>query len=454
MLLSTAFFSFAHSLDASSRFAHSLDASSRTEARRMFPITTKADGVRSRGANCKCRAPEPRWILMESQIPLVGDEDNSGFGSSVAISGDGKTFAVGAPNKSGGQVRLFRYNDVSFKWEMLDTIDGVFSENSAGGTSISLSKDGNILALGAPNDEGEVHFYKYDVDSYTWVKMGNPNTVVSADRYYYTGESISLSDDGETVAIGSNSGNRDDGETLIYKFNENTNTWEQSGEIIGLEKDGTFGDSVSLSQDGGYVAIAATERKYDGKGVVRIYKYNSSEEKWEEVGAFHGSEAEDNFGNSISLKTDKATGATIVAMGASPPSTRGGYVTVHSFDGDSWTKLGHNIPVATYTENVKYSTTFVDLSDDGNVIAVGSHQDDTRTGLVRVYKYDSLKDEWKQVGDDISNDDGKQGDRFGSSVSLSDDGETVVIGAGHAELDFPTFNNYGRGYVQVYKLGN
>ena len=98
---------------------------------------------------------------------------------------------------------------------------------------------------------------------------------------------------------------------------------------------------------------------------------------------------------------------------------------------------------------VKRGNTFVDLSDGGNVIAVGSHQADTRTGLVRVYKYDGLKDEWKQVGDDISNDDGKQGDRFGSSVSLSDDGETVVIGAGYSDADPDDHDNYGQGYVQV-----
>jgi len=88
----------------------------------------------------------------------------------------------------------------------------------------------------------------------------------------------------------------------------------------------------------------------------------------------------------------------------------------------------------------------VSLSADGNIVAIGTPNNSGNgnySGTVRIYKNES--DIWTQLGVDI---DANEGDFFGSSVSLSSDGNIVAIAA-------PGNNNNGginSGSVRVYDL--
>ena len=135
-----------------------------------------------------------------------------------------------------------------------------------------------------------------------------------------SGESVSLSVDGLTVAIGApdNDGNGVFvGHTRIYRLNEVTNQWEQFGQDI--DGDAIFDDSgrsVSMSSDGLTVAIGAPEN--DGNGVfnsghTRIYHFNAVTSQWEQVGQdIDGDASFDDAGESVSLSSDGLT----VAIGA------------------------------------------------------------------------------------------------------------------------------------------
>ena len=90
------------------------------------------------------------------------------------------------------------------------------------GYSVSLSADGNRLAIGSPlndgngNDSGSVSVYELD-SSNNWQKLGlNINGEAAGDQLGY---SVSLSADGNRVAIGSplndGSGN-DSGSVRVY----------------------------------------------------------------------------------------------------------------------------------------------------------------------------------------------------------------------------------------------
>lgn len=128
---------------------------------------------------------------------------------------------------------------------------------------------------------------------------------------------------------------------------------------------------VALSADGQIAAYSFTNNETDQKGYVRIYRYNSQEAKWLELGTqIDGESSRDHSGNSIDLSAD---GLTII-IGAA-------------------------------------------LND-------GNGED---AGHARVFRYDEGKAAWSQLGQDL--DGTNAGDRFGSSVSLSADGLTALIGA-------------------------
>ena len=88
-------------------------------------------------------------------------------------------------------------------------------------------------------------------------------------------------------------------------------------------------------------------------------------------------------------------------------------------------KVGENIDgESAYDQSGKS----VSLSGDVNTVAIGAHSNydnGSNSGHVRVYATNGIS--WIQIGDDI---DGKSaGDNSGWSVSLSDDGSMMAIGA-------------------------
>ena len=152
-------------------------------------------------------------------------------GKVVSLSSDGTIVAVGADNDSNGNksghVRGtsgtgqhgFRGND----------IDGEAAGDNSG-NSVSLSSDGTIIAVGAYKNDGKGantgHVRVYEWDGSTWTQKGTDIDGESAEDR--SSNSLSLSPDGTTVAIGAwdNDGNgRNSGHVRVYKWNGTT--WVQ-----------------------------------------------------------------------------------------------------------------------------------------------------------------------------------------------------------------------------------
>ena len=94
----------------------------------------------------------------------------------------------------------------------------------------------------------------------------------------------------------------------------------------------------------------------------------------------------------------------------------------------------------------------VDISSDGNTLAIGSPgywAVADRPGYVRVFSLESSDDldtgNWTQIGDDIIGE--ANGDDFGISVSISDDGKTIAVGAWCNDG-----NGDDLGHVRVYRI--
>jgi hypothetical protein len=233
--------------------------------------------------------------------------------------------------------------------------------------------------------------------------------------------------------------------SLVTDDEAGDDTWNQIGQdIIGYENGNQFGFSVSISEDGGTIAVGAIYGAKYNSGYVRIYRLEDDGTSWGQIGQDIVGEAEnDYFGCSVSLSADGST----IAIGAPLNDDNGvdsGQVMVHRIDseGSSWERLVQGI----HGDNAgDWSGISVDLSSDGNTLAVGSTGywlDDDRPGYVRVF---SLESSLIQIGQDIIGE--ANGDEFGVSVSLSDDGKTLAVSAPTADA-----NGVSTGHVKVYHM--
>ncbi|MGW8122653.1 beta strand repeat-containing protein, partial [Roseivirga echinicomitans] len=389
-------------------------------------------------------------IVTQLGLDLDGEAALDQSGSSVSLSADGKTMAIGASGNddnglNSGHVRIYRYNGTA--WVQLGSdIDGE-AAGDLSGSSVSLSADGKTVAIGAPSnadngsESGHVRIYTYNGTA--WVQLGTDIDGEAEDDQ--SGRSVSLSADGKTVAIGAygNDGNGfDSGHVRIYTYNGSA--WVKLGlDIDGEAANDQSGTSVSLSADGKTVAIGASYNAGNGSfsGHVRIYTYNGS--AWVKLGLdIDGEAAHDRSGNSVSLSADGKT----VAIGAYLNTGNGdysGHVRIYTYNGTAWVQLGADIDgEAAYD----FSGISVSLNADGKTVAIGAYNNDGNgadSGHVRIYTYNGTA--WVQLGADLNGE--AAGDQSGISVSLNADGKTVAIGA---------YNNDGNGsnsgHVRVYKL--
>jgi 6-phosphogluconolactonase (cycloisomerase 2 family) len=85
---------------------------------------------------------------------------------------------------------------------------------------------------------------------------------------------ISLSEDSKTVAIGdyyTNENGADGGSVSVYQFDDTDSIWIQHVKINGEDTFDWFGFTVSLSADGNMVAVGSPNSG-DGRGNVRVFK--------------------------------------------------------------------------------------------------------------------------------------------------------------------------------------
>ena len=316
------------------------------------------------------------------------------------------------------------------------------------GWSVSLSNDGTIMAIGAYKNNGNgtasghVRVYGRGPNAGVWTQLGADIDGEAAGDH--SGYAVSLSDDGTIVAIGavSNAGNGTyAGHVRVYGYS--SGSWSQLGADIDGEAIADFsGASVSLSDDGTVVAIGADLNGGSGftSGHVRVYGYSSG--SWSQLGAdIDGEAAADRSGASVSLSDD----GTIVAIGApynDGGGSKAGHVRVYEYASGTWSQLGADIDGEAADDQSGWS---VSLSDDGTIVAIGAPQNDgngTDAGHVRVYEY--VSGSWSQLGADIDGE--AAGDWSGQPVSLSDDGTIMAIGAPQNDGNDPYV-----GHVRVYE---
>ncbi len=363
---------------------------------------------------------------------ISGENNDDWFGISVSLSSDGSTLAVGAArNDDGGEnaghVRVF--NNVGGTWTQIGSdLDGEAPDDWYG-YSVSLSSDGSILAVGARhndangNNSGKIIIYENQAG--TWTQIHDLYGTSNNEQF---GVSVSLSADGTIFAIGSpfndNTNGAGAGKVKIYK--KITYGALLLGQIFGEAAGDEFGRSVSLSADGNTLAVGSTYN--DGSatdaGNARIFHYDGT--NWLQIGNnINGEAAGDIFGYSVSLSADAST----IAVGAAHNDDAGndaGSVRIYENQSGNWVQIGDDIDGEEALDNFGIS---VSLNNDGSIVAIGAYKNDNEGGAAAgsVKIFENQEGTWTQLGANI-NGAGSM-DNAGSSVCLDASGSVVAIGS-------------------------
>ena len=261
------------------------------------------------------------------------------------------------------------------------------------------------------------------------------------------------------------------GKTVVYSYNSTSKKWTQLGDSpLGQRGDidagsvgDSFGYSVSLNAAGTRIAVGApwNDNDNDGNylddndtdndyrndtsnlsglltniGATYIYDYNTTTQKWTQVGnPIIGETAGDLSGWNIMLND---SGSRVVIGAPNAGSTDHGHVRAYEYISGTWTKLGTDIDGVATNDR---TGTSVAINSSGSRIAIGTPYNNGEVGNVKVYEY--VSNSWSQIGVTIVGP--TSSDRFGWSLSLDGTGNKLIIGAPQAGDD-----SGGRAYVYAY----
>jgi len=200
---------------------------------------------------------------------------------------------------------------------------------------------------------------------------------------------------------------------------------QQGGKLVGTGGVGRAaqGTSVTLSADGNTAIVGG---RYDNSGVGAAWVYTRSGGVWSQqgqklVGA--GASGASWQGSSVSLSAD---GNTAIVGGFLDNSSVGA-AWVYTRSGGVWSQQGQKL-VGAGASGESWQGSSVALSADGNTAVVGGTQDNSGAGAAWVYTRNGGV--WTQQGSKLVGAGAIGGSGQGQSVSLSADGNTAIVGGG------------------------
>ena len=225
----------------------------------------------------------------------------------------------------------------------------------------------------------------------------------------------------------------------FYKATENGHVLDLLNLPVPPDTDEEHSLSVALSKDGTFVAIGMDTFDGEDRGLARVFAYNCTTLKYEQVGQdLYGMEEFDGFGQSVDL-TETPDGILNMVVGANqPPPGKTGFVVAFEFDEkkNEWLRKGKRI------KNVKQGVEdigqVVRLSNDASTIAiVGNIIDDDfgDTGsFVRVLEYDASTNFWQPKGTDIVNTVSYTDYGTMVRISLDGTGDTLAVTGSYSQF--------------------
>lgn len=313
--------------------------------------------------------------------------------SSVAISADGNTAIIGHPDDNGGRGSVAIWTRSGGTWAQQGPRLAASDANGlpSQGTSVSLSSDGNTAAVGGEHDSwpnGTGAAWIWTRNGGVWTQQGTKLVGGGTGGTTKQGHSVGLSADGNTVIVGSPNGNNSLGAAWVWS--RNGGVWTQQGpKLVGSDDAGGAmqGISVSLSADGNTAIVGGYRDANNGfwAGAAWIWTRNGG--TWSQQGPkLIGSGAQAGRigfaeqGFSVSISGD---GNTAVVGG---PADNSGFGAswVWRRTGSLWTQLGPKLFGSGGADPASQGYS-VSISSDGKTIIVGGNNDNNQVGAAWVF---------------------------------------------------------------------
>jgi Bacterial Ig domain/FG-GAP repeat len=356
-------------------------------------------------------------------ITAIDTWDGLFFGRAIALSPDGNTMFVGAPETatdlstsvsySPGQVYIYNYDtDVPGQWRLADELKIRDMPNvddvARFGWSIAVSRtSGTTIAVGAPlmnngdvADGGLVFTYEYDASLDKWgsrrhlqMPLEEPDT----DSHF--GDAVVLDNTGLKLAVTATKadvfGRADAGAAFVFSRSSTANAWTLQGILTAPNGNAAdeFGWSIAMNGAGTLIAVGQPggyTRRSETSGNAMLYHYFPTENDWEfaQVITAAASRNSDLFGYSLSISGD----GTRLMVGAKNADSAD---TVRTTIGASYmfaveAGSASSLPIARFSHTHLYESVLgggtlsssqlgwtTAMSVDGNYVAMGCPRDDT-----------------------------------------------------------------------------
>ena len=253
--------------------------------------------------------------------------------------------------------------------------------------------------------------------------------------YDYFGNAVAISADGNTCIVGAYSA--DPGGTYdagaAYVFVRSGGTWEFQQKLFASDKASYdyFGNAVAISADGNTCIVGAYSADPGVIDAGAAYVFVRSNGVWTVQAKLTANDkvAYDKFGSSVAISSD----GNRCAVGASEANVLGvdNAGAVYIFERNSsgvWTQT-HKLAASDRNGDDQFGNS-ISMSTDGNTIVVGAHKADVSgvidAGAAYVYVWNGSQ--WIEQAKLTAFDRASQ-DYFGNSVSVSADGNACVVGA-------------------------
>jgi hypothetical protein len=385
---------------------------------------------------------------MIQQGPALVPSDGTGsgdFGWSVALSSDGNTALIGAPNDNNNVGTAWVFTRSNGAWTQQATLkpDPQTLVGAAGfGGAVSLSADGNTAMIGGyPENNLHGAVWVATRSNGTWstpTKIPFPSDENGTARF---GSAVALSPDGKTAVIG---GNGDSGGNVsapvpnagaAWVYANPGTGWTEQERVTGLGIEvgaGSFGSSVAIATPcstcpGGIVIAIGAPADNQGAGNPpgKVWVFANTDGFLLQGTLFPSDMTTPaSFGTSVALSAD----GTVALVGGptDDPADDGsqtGSAWVFNFTAlAGWQQTAHLIP--SDVSSFAFFGTGVSLSADANTALVGGDQDNSFAGGAWVFKHAAS---WAQNCKELPGEEFTAA-AFGHSVALSADGATELIG--------------------------
>jgi hypothetical protein len=383
--------------------------------------------------------PLPAVAQFKQEAKLVGTGaiGKATQGLSAAISGDGNTILSGGPSDASGMIdsagAAWVFERSRGKWMQqtkLVATDAI--GNSDQGFSVSLSSSGNTAIVSGPFDNqnlGAAWIFQRSFNR-EWkqqaklVPAGTPFGIES-------GYSAAISGDGNTAIVGAPFANTEIGGAFV--FVRRHSMWKQEAELVGTGVVGPFasqGASVALSADGNTAVVGGfndNDQANGGNGAGAAWVFRRSGSSWTQDAKLVGSGfiEEPLQGYSVAASSE---GNTVAVGGPTDGNIGATWIFRRSYG--VWSQEARLVGTGIIGEFALQGFS-VSLSGDGNTVVIGAPADNSNVGAAWVFARSSgvWTQKAKLVGSGAIFTPGFSIVDQGYSVGISAAGNTVISGA-------------------------